>query len=80
MSKFKIYDENDNVIGEYIEDFVENTKEPVLESFDISFGDGILAILCVFAVNFPWLIIVIMAWFMVKLLWRITKFLARIVW
>ena len=80
MSKFKIYDENDNVIGEYIGDFVENSKEPVLELFDISFGDGILAILCVFAVKFPWLIIVIMAWFMVKLLWRITKFLARIVW
>ena len=59
MSKFKIYDENDNFIGEYIGDFVEETKDSVSESFDCSIGEGVLAVLCVFAFKFPWLIIVI---------------------
>ena len=80
MSKLKIYDENDNFLGEYIGDFVEDTKENVSESFDTSLGSGLLAILCVFAIRFPWLIFVIVGWFILKLIWTVVKFIGRNLW
>lgn len=80
MSKFKIYDENDNFIGEYIGDFVEEAKDSVSDSFDVSFGSGLFAVLCVLAFKFPWLILVIIGWGILKLLWIVLKFVGRIVW
>ncbi|MBQ8559666.1 MAG: hypothetical protein IJ439_06775 [Tyzzerella sp.] len=80
MSKFRIYDEDDNFIGEYIGDFVKDTKDTVSDSFDTSFGSGLLAISCVLAFKFPWLILVIIGWFILKLLWIVIKFVGRIAW
>ncbi len=80
MSKFKVYDENDNFLGEYIGDFVEDTKENVSDSFDTSLGSGLLAMLCVFAIRFPWLIFVIVGWFILKLIWTVVKFIGRNLW
>lgn len=80
MSKFKIYDENDNFIGEYIGDFVEEAKDSVSDSFDVSFGSGLLTVLCVLAFKFPWLLLVIIGWGILKLLWIVLKFVGRIAW
>lgn len=80
MSKFKIYDEDNNFIGEYIGDFVEDTRDSVSDSFDVSFGTGLLTILCILAFRFPWLIIVIIGWGILKLVWIVLKFVGRNVW
>lgn len=80
MSKLKIYDENDNFIGEYIGEFVEDTKDNISDSFDESVGSGCLTILCVLAFKFPWLILVIIGWFLLKLIWIIIKFVGRVLW
>ena len=80
MAKFKIYDEDDNFIGEYVGDFLENAKDTVSDSFDTSLGSGCLAILCVLAFKFPWLILVIIGWLILKLLWVVLKFIGRILW
>ena len=54
--------------------------ETVTYSSDDSFGSVLFAILCIFAFKFPWLIIVIIAWGILKLLWIATKFVGRIAW
>lgn len=72
----KLYDEFGNYVGE----FIENTKEQVSDSFDISFGTGCLVILGILAFKFPWLILVIIVWLLFKLLWIILKFVFRTLW
>ena len=80
MSSFKIYDENDNFIGEYVGEFFENAKDTVSDSFGTSIGAGFLAILLVLSIKFPWLIIVIIGWGILKLLGIVLKFLSRVLW
>ena len=80
MSLFKIYDEDDNFIGEYVGEFVDNAKENVASSFDNSPGAGCMAILILAILKFPWLIIVIIAWLLLKLMWKAVKLALRIIW
>lgn len=76
----KIFDESGNYLGEFIEDKTDEIKENVKDSFDISFSSGCLMLLSVFAIQFPWLIIVIIGWLLLKLIWNIMKFIFRTLW
>ena len=78
--RLKVYDEDNNFVGEWIGDFVEESKESVSESFDVSFGEGCLALLILLAFKFPWLILVIILWLILKLMWFFIKLICRCIW
>ena len=80
MAKFKIYDENDNFIGEYVGDFVANSFDTVTESFGESAGAGLFAIVILLVIKFPWLIIVILGGLLLKAIWLVIKLFAWLFW
>lgn len=68
----KLFDENGNFIGE----FIEEAKENVSDSFEISW---VLGILC-FLWQPIWTIVVIAIWLFFKTIFKICKFILRIIW
>ena len=80
MAKFKIYDEDDNFIGEYVGEFVEDAKDTVTESFEDSAGAGLFAIVILLVIKFPWMILVILGWLLLKAIWIVVKAVAWLLW
>lgn len=80
MSKFKVYDEDDNFVGEYVGEFIDDTKTNVSESFDSSFGLGMFSLLCFVFFKFPWMLVVIVGYYILKGIWTVSKFLGRCIW
>ena len=80
MARFKIYDEDDNFLGEYVGEFVEDAKDSVANSFAESTGAGLLSLVVLLVIKFPWLILVIIAWLLLKAVWGIIKLVVILLW
>jgi hypothetical protein len=67
MAKFKIYDDNDNFIGEYVGELVDEAKDKVSGTSEGGIGLG-------------WLICLIIGGFVLYYLYVALKFICRILW
>ena len=72
----KLYDE----FGNYIREFIEDSKDRVTSSFEDSPGDGCLAVLSVILFSLPWLILLVILWLVLKLIGIVLKFIMRTGW
>lgn len=71
MAKYKVYDENDNLIGEFIEDAKESVSDS-LGSGEINWA-AFLGLILLFV--FLWILSLIWA-----ILWPVIKFIGRLLW
>ena len=72
----KIFDEDGNFIGEFISDSVEQAKD----SYDDSGVSGCLFVSLLLSIKFPFILVLIIFWYFLKLMWVIFKFFLRIFW
>lgn len=77
MAKLKIYDEDDNFLGEYVGDFIDDMKDDVPDAFSESIGEGLVAFAAALIIKLPWLLLVVVAGFFLMLLWKVVKFLLK---
>lgn len=68
----KIFDEDGNFLGEFIED----SKDKISDSFDDSVGNGCVTFLYMILL----IIIVAIIWYILKGIFILCKFLLRIIW
>ena len=80
MARLKIYDENDNFIGEYIGEFVSDSFDTVADSFEESPLSGLASIVVLLILKCPWLLLVILFWFILKLIWISLKIFLKVAW
>lgn len=58
--KFKLYDDDDNFIGEYVGEFIEDVKDAVKDtSSDGSVLDIIVTLIVIAIIKFPWLLFIL---------------------
>ena len=72
----KVFNEEGEYIGELIEDFIDDSKDKIEDAFDDSVGNGC----AVFLYMLPWIILVVILLYVLKLIWIACKFLLRILW
>lgn len=74
IMKLKIYDSNENFIGEYVGDFIEETKDSIQDtSSSGSFFEIIATLMTVAVIKFPWLLFLLAIFALFKITWKLVK-------
>lgn len=72
----KIFDEDGNYLGEFIDERIESASESISDSFAASW---ILGILC-FLWQPVWTIIVILSWIILRSIYKLLKLSFKCIW
>ena len=72
--KFKLYDDDENFIGEYVGDFIEDAKDDIQDtSSSGSFLEIIATLMMIAVIKFPWLLCLLVLYGLFKIIWKLIK-------